>query len=136
MPTPDGSLLTGSVNEMYAPNLHVRSPLVCFLALFSCEAFARMLVVAGHPHRSRAPEFAGKLLLAKAPVEKEQPLLFVGGSFIQNAVFPDLFRERLRERGFEVYPKNLGCRGSCIQEHITLLNAAVPAGAKPALVFL
>jgi hypothetical protein len=106
------------------------------LVVLAAECIARILVVAGHPRRGVSPEFDVKMLVARSPVKgSAKQLVFIGGSYTKWAIYPELLRARLKDKGIDVWPKNLGTRRSCVQEHIALLQEAVRQAGPKAVVF-
>lgn len=105
------------------------------LTLFVMESAARILVVAGKPSRSKSPEFDTKLILASQPFESGRPLVFVGGSYQQQAIFPELLRVRMATSGINVAPKNLATRRSSLMEQQVMLETALKHAKQPAVVF-
>ncbi|HEY9774306.1 MAG TPA: hypothetical protein V6C81_10945 [Planktothrix sp.] len=129
-----------SINSRPANSGDTRRPLIIGVALTvlmfcTLEALARLIVVGFMPSQSRSQFFDRKFYLAtRAPAAGKRSILFIGSSFGSSSVYADLISAELQRQGFDFDVRNLCSILSLPIERLFLLNSAIKAGAKPALV--
>jgi hypothetical protein len=103
--------------------------------LLSCEAVARILVVAFKPPMGPSQFFDSKFQLAQQPPINNRPsLLFIGSSIGAFSIYSDLIHYTLRKQGYDLDVRNICSIFSRTPERLFLLKTAIKSGAKPLLV--
>lgn len=103
--------------------------------MLSClEAGARFFAAVAQPNLGRSRIFDAKYAISRRPATMKPGLVFIGGSFINRAFYPELIAREFEKQGLSLEVRNLGSGHSVVEEHIFLLDNAVKSGMRPAAV--
>lgn len=105
------------------------------LALMACELMTRVLVAIAKPIQFGHKSFDAKFAVASQDVPAQTPgLFFLGASYTNRGVYPELIEHNLRKRGVNIAVKNLACSAAYPAGELLLLKQALGHSSGPTVV--